>query len=190
MGRLKNNHPDMVSGGRVRLKGPLHSWAKDGSGCPSIELKGRAAIIDCSNCKGMSDLTGTHCFMSVAERLPPGFSGEVVLRGAVDRSYSGPMVDALVSSSEVLDRLEGLRELAMKSDKGLISRGRSVHTIEKANASFRSDPCSFLDTKGSFLEGLNRGKGNGGEKLFEGMEDVFERAELMLRKLRSACNRS
>jgi len=152
-------------------------------------MRGRSVHITCEGCDGASDLSDIRCFMSAANKLPPGFSGEVVLKGNVDRSYSGPMVEALVSSSEVLDRLEGLCDIARRSDGGFLLKGGRERAILEARSAFTSDPTSLL-VKGDAIRERLSGKGREGDRtLIEGMDEVIERTELMLRRLRVSMER-
>lgn len=151
--------------------------------CSITEMRGRSVHITCLGCDGASDLSDIRCFMSVASRLPPGFSGEVVLKGTVDRSYSGPMVEALVSSSEVLDRLEGLCEIARRSDRTIFVKGGRERAILEARSAFTSDPASLLEKGDAIRERLSRKGSESDRSLLEGMEDIIERTELMMRRL-------
>lgn len=156
---------------------------KGKNACTLTEMRGRSVLITCKGCDGASDLSDVRCFMSVAGELPPGFSGEVVLKGTVDRSYSGPLVEALVNSSEVLDRLKGLREIARESDNAIMIKGDRERAVLEAMSAFTTDPATLLKKGDAIKARLSRKGGSRYRTLIEGMDDVIGRTGLMLRKL-------
>ena len=139
--------------------------------------------IDCSRCDGPLKLEERRCFIGLARRLPPGFSGDVVLSGPVDRRYSGPPVSCLISFSEVIELLEGIPGSGARRGFPFIGKKDVSKVVKRAVATLQEDPQRLIADREELLKDMSKaakgGKGNAVRELEAGLE----RTSLMVRRL-------
>ncbi len=137
-------------------------------------MSGRGMYVDCSGCSGEARLEAKGCFNGLAERVIPGFSGEIILMGLTDRMYTGTAVEALVAISEVRDDIDtlegggGLTGLSMKD------RSRAKRLISSIRSKLDQDP--FLITCGEkeLRKDISCISGKGSKPVREMLERVVE----------------
>jgi hypothetical protein len=105
----------------------------------------RQLSVDCSGCKGPRSLSERVCFMGLAARITPGFTGEVVLRSGSDRMHRGPLVEALSACSEIMDMIASL------APKGSSKKAR--HLKDEIMSSFVKDPRTLLSIDAELVSG-------------------------------------
>ena len=150
-----------------------------------IETAASTAAVDCSGCPIAPDLFNPECFLGIARGLVPGFSGEIVLKGRMDRSYSGPVVEAVSSASEVLDMLDALKEQATGTGLDLVRRSRFGRCIGRIVKAFEEDPVGFLEKQEALREELSSLSGGSESAAVKRLDDITERTGLMVRKLKA-----
>jgi|GEM_PF-2770874 len=150
---------------------------------PATECSGDAVIsdgnivIDCSGCRGPSDVSDPFCFRGVSGKLPPGFSGDIILSGAVEKGYSGAVVEALSAYSEVMELASAMRDSIRSSGRGDGDRKEVLKLLKL----LEKDPSLFLERAGK----VRKSMGRDGD-LSAGMDELMERTSLMIRRLRRA----
>ncbi len=130
-------------------------------------------LVDCSTCSGPCSLWEKRCFKGLSGRILPGFSGEIILSKNEQRGYSGPIVEALDSYTEILSLFKG-----SKAE----TRRDTYRILERSEESFRNDPSLFFEMSSKLKKELARS--NSGEDLIPIFDDIIERSDLLMRKLR------
>lgn len=144
-----------------------------------MEHRGKQLIVDCSRCPGPVRLDEKRCFMGLSDRLIPGFTGDIVLRSLSDRRYEGPIVDALSSSSEILDIIDALGRGA-KVGSGIGSAGKLTKLRRDLRDRFMNDPSSLLPPQGP-LDDLKRSCRS--DDIKQEIERLIDRIRLMIARM-------
>jgi hypothetical protein len=138
--------------------------------CGKIKYSDGKVIVFCSGCDGGSELSNRRCFKGLGERIVPGLLGEIILSGEEEKGYSGPVVEALDSYSEIT----GLFDILIE---------RSNHKILKeARNEYMKDPMIFSGNYKRFIKKLKNSKN--GVEILPVFEEIKERNDLMIRKLK------
>lgn len=144
---------------------------KDKGDCSGkIEYSDGRVIVHCSGCGGGFELSNGRCFRGLGERIVPGLFGEIILSGEEEKGYSGPVVEALDSYSEIM----GLFNILIE---------RSNHKVlREARNEYMKDPLIFSGNYKKFRKKIRDSRKM--EEVLPVFEEIREKNDLMIRKLK------
>ena len=138
----------------------------------NIRMSGRGMYVDCSGCSGEARLEATGCFNGLAERVIPGFSGDIILMDRTDRMYTGTPVEALVAISEIRDDIDtlegGLSGLSLKD------RNRAKRMISSIRSKLDEDPFLITCNEREIRAEISGISGKGSKPVREMLDRVVE----------------
>lgn len=83
------------------------------------------------------------CFMGLSSRIEEGLSGNLVLASGEERFYSGQPLDTLFTSSEILQGLTFIPDLASEEGFNNILRMKIKRFSKRALDIYKKDPAQF-----------------------------------------------
>ncbi len=149
----------------------------------NIRMSGRGMYVDCSGCPGKARLESIECFNGLAERLIPGFSGDIILMDRTDRMYTGTPVEALVAISEIRDDIKTLEEGGGISSLSLKNRTRARRMISSIRSKLDEDPYLITCNEREIRKDISIISGKGSKPIREMLEKVVEGAVRTMRRL-------
>ena len=142
----------------------------------TADIEGGSLLVDCSDCDGKRDLGSRGCFICLSSLVTPGFSGEIVLKGDIDRGYRGPAVDAVLAMSSIRSSIKSLKA----GQKGVLRFLRSKALCGRMMSLLERDPVSLVDSGPDLIERAERI----GPDTADQVRDVVEAAERMVFRLK------
>ncbi len=140
----------------------------------NIRMSGRGMYVDCSGCSGEARLESIGCFNGLAERVIPGFSGDIILMDRTDRMYTGTPVEALVAISEIRDDIKTLEEGGGLSGLSLRDRARVKRIISSIRSKLDEDPYLITCNEKEIRTDISGISGRGSKPIRQMLDRVVE----------------
>ena len=140
----------------------------------NIRMSGRGMYVDCCGCSGEARLEARGCFNGLAERVIPGFSGDIILMERTDRMYTGTPVEALVAISEIRDDIHTLEEGGGLSGLSMKNRARAKRIISGIRSKLNQDPFLITCSEREIRAEISGVAGKGSKPVREMLERVVE----------------
>jgi hypothetical protein len=147
-----------------------------------LSQTGSGLIVDCRDCSGNAEIASRRCFMGLAERIPLGFSGDIVIRSATDKLMRGSVVTALMDSSDIIYSINSIGGESESSPIGMIDRIRLDRMRRLLLREFKRDPSSMIRKRSSISVRLKKIRCRGDPT--EDLRQITEETERMIARLK------
>ena len=148
-----------------------------------MEVRDGSFFVDCSDCTGPKDLGDLRCFKGISNRMIPGFTGPIVLRGTIEKRYTGPLVDALVSFSEIASRIEVMIPPEDRSRMHFTGRRRAGKFEKHLRESLWDDPDILVNNEANLVKEMRKIVPDRDSVCHENLRNLIESTRRMVARM-------